>query len=183
MELGRRSGGTGMDLILRRKTLEFLRPTETSWTEGEVSFREGEDLEIEIRNHRDQPLWPYVLDFGVSGSLGPIHPGSGTGDPIAPGDRMIRDDLCFGLPAEFPFDAPGQRPAGGHETLMLLGSTEPVDVNPLFGDKTSGAQRPSSALGRILASILNESVLPAETDLADPGWGSIARSFHLLSQK
>ncbi len=181
MELARRSDDSAMDLILKRRTREFLRPTATSWTEGEVLFHENEELEIEIRNHWDQPLWPYVLDFGVSGSLDPIHPDSGVGNPIAAGDLMILDDLRFGLPAEFPFDAPGQRPAGGHETLMLLGSTEPVDLDPFFGGKAPRAERQSSALGRILASILSENTLPSEKDLGDPSWGSVARSFLLRS--
>lgn len=183
LELARRRSGPTMDLILKRQTRELLRPTDARWTDGEVTFYEGDELVIEIRNHGDQPLWPYVLDLGVSGAINRLHPDSGTGNPIVPGGSMIIDDLHFELPEDFPFDVPGQRPAGGREALMLLGSSEPIDSDPIFGGKAPAAELQSAALGRILASILSQRMLPAEEDLDDPSWGCVSRSFWLRNNR
>lgn len=182
-QLAKRSGGPSMDLTLRRQTQDSPEPQKIRWASGEPRFDENDVFKIKIRNRGDNPLWTYLLDLDVATSIHRIHPASGTGDPIAPGESSTLEQQRFRMPEEFPFDEPGYRPAGGKEKLILLGSTEPLDLDPLFDGDASMAAPSSCALGRILASIMGTRTLPLEQDLADPSWGSVARSFLLWSEQ
>ncbi len=163
-------------LLLERRVEGMPRPAEPSWTGGEMCFQAGDELAFQIRNDSGRKLWTCVVDLGIGGVVERI-PYPGSDSPIGSSGSAYADGLYLELPEEFPFYAPGERPAGARETLLLFASTVPVDLEPLF--RGSGTPDTTGPLGRILAAILAEHAPPSAEDLRDPGWSAVARTFLL----
>ena len=93
---------------------------------------------MRIVNHYSAPVYVSVLDFGLSGAVGLLHPIEGASEKLAPGGSIevgIRegDEVTLYLPdnlAEVPDPEDGE-PTGGTETFKLFATTHEADLSYL----------------------------------------------------
>jgi hypothetical protein len=105
---------------------------------GQVVFEEGERIALEIRNDHDAPVYVSVLDFGLTGGIGLLHPIEGASEQLVSGNAIeigVRegDQLELFMPEDFPYvpDPEDEAPPGGTETLKLFATTHEADFSLL----------------------------------------------------
>jgi hypothetical protein len=152
-----------VELTLKRRTAEGAWiPAETE--DGQVAFEEGDRIAVAIANRHAQPVYVSVLDFGLTGRVGLIHPPSGPSEKVEPGvtvDVGIRDgeELVLGFPEDYPFalEPDEAEPPGGLETFKLFAATGgPVDFEPLLQEGVRGGLEDPRGqhLGAVVAEAL-----------------------------
>ena len=171
-------------LLLKRREEGILVPAEAPSPGGQVVFRDGEEMALEIRNDFHQPVFTLLVDLGAGGGVAPIVPDFGPNSgPIPPGEAAYFESRRFVLPKAFPFHQPGESPAAGVETALLFATTDPVNLDPLFDLEGRSSdwreEMDDSALGRVLSSVLLDQAPPAEEDLQDPSWTTATQSLLL----
>ena len=102
-------------------------------------FTSGEDFMLELTNLHDEPVFLYVLDFGIGGAIDLIYPDiDDLWQPVLPGHRVrtghrMGEELTFYIPDTYPFDRPGAS-TSGIETLKLIATLEATDFRTVFQD-------------------------------------------------
>jgi hypothetical protein len=155
-------------------------------------FTAGERLGFEITNLSPVPLYCYVLDFGLSGRIGPVYPPIGLDKPLraggsirfGAGDRPA-EWLRLEMPPEFPFlRSSPQADTPGKETLKLIATTRQTDFRALYQEGFRGVEvrrgRPTS-LDRLLgmtAGAPTREVVQSSAD-EEEDWTTVVRSFSL----
>ncbi len=94
----------------------------------DAEVEEGERLSFGVVSHHDEPLYIYVLDFGLTGSVSQVYPVHGVSDPLAPGREIEIGTLGDKLDLTMPDDAAD----GGEEILKLFAGTREMDLSSLF---------------------------------------------------
>jgi hypothetical protein len=157
-------------------------------------FTAGERLAFEITNRSSLPLYCYVLDFGLTGCIGPVYPIAGVDEPLRAGGSIrvgTRSEEAMDLmvPPEFPFLPPAS-PADevGKETLKVIATTRPTDFYVLFqegyraGEPARGSMSSLDRLLGITAGGPTREIRiqgrPGEED-----WTTVERSFWLQPQR
>lgn len=163
-----------VELVPLRRVESLLEEVE-NWRDGKAMVEEGEEMAFKIRSPGATELWSCLLDLGLTAKIERLHPEQGIGQPIAPGQTACVDSLQLYLPEGYPFYWPEDPWAWGRERLLLFTSTEPVDLDPLFG--LAGRADERSALGRILEAILIQAALPSPPDLLESSWSAVFLSF------
>ncbi len=99
---------------------------------------EGDCLALKLFNRHDRPLFVYVLDLGLTGRIQLIYPAPGSEDSLLAGltlevGTQSGREIELYIPDELPFLplAPGEE-VQGVETLKILFTTHPADLQPLF---------------------------------------------------
>ena len=106
---------------------------------GMADFYDGEDFSLELANLHDEPVFLYVLDFGIGGGIQLIYPEvDSLWEPILPGHAVrtghrMNEELTFYVPESYPFENPGAS-ASGIETLKLFATLEATDFRTVFQD-------------------------------------------------
>lgn len=102
-------------------------PATAEGAEGEVVFREGEQLGLELVHHFEHPLYLHVFDLGLTGGVCLLYPVAGASQALEPG-RPLRigtrpgEGLTVSLPDEFPC-------ARGREQIRVVATTHPADLS------------------------------------------------------
>jgi hypothetical protein len=123
-------------------------------------FFEGERIAAEITNNHTAPVYVSVLDFGLTGALGLLHPVAGASEELAPG-RCIEfgvrhgDEVTLYLPDNFPYipDPSDEAPVGGTEIFKLLATVHKADFGLLLQPGYRAIEQPTP-LGRLLGMAL-----------------------------
>jgi hypothetical protein len=189
-----------VDLVLKRRAPDGgWTPAEPESAGGQVVFEEGERIAVEVVNRHGAPIFVTVLDFGLSGAIGAVHPPSGPGELVAAGRRLVAgeregQELVLGFPPVFPFGRePGEsEPAGGVETFKVFATTHPADFSPLLQGGVRDLAQPlgaTSPLGRLLSmALLGPTTrdiarpMPVQTR-ADEEWTTVERAFFLRRRR
>jgi Caspase domain len=184
-----------VELVLKRQA------TDGTWTAaepdagGQVVFEEGDRVAIEVVNLHTSPVYVTVLDFGLTGAVGLVHPANGPGERVDPQRRLTvgeraGEELALGIPEGFPFGrepAEGE-PAGGAETFKLIATTQPADFSSLVQGGVRGLQPTdgsTSAVGELLTAALTgtggrDVSRPTPVQAApDADWITVERTFFL----
>jgi hypothetical protein len=185
-----------VELILKRRTGDGAwAPAEPEEDGGQVVFAEGDRIAVTIANRHTEPVYVSVLDFGLTGRIGLIHPPSGPSEKVEPGvtvDVGIRDgeELVLGFPEDYPFalEPDEAKPPGGLETFKLFAATgAPVDFEPLLqegvrgglegpSDQPLGAVVAEALTGRGARDVTSQSSRPPP----DRDWTTVDRPFVLV---
>ena len=123
-------------------------------------FFEGERIAAEITNNHTAPVYVSVLDFGLTGALGLLHPVAGASEELAPG-RCIEfgvrrgDEVTLYLPDNLPYlpDPSDEAPVGGTEVFKLLATVHEADFGLLLQPGYRAIEQPT-LLGRLLGMAL-----------------------------
>jgi Caspase domain len=152
---------------------------------------EGDCLALKITSRHDKPLFVYVLDLGLTGRVAQIFPAPGAENSLLAGrsfeiGTLPGDEMDLYIPEEFPFlmAGPGEE-AEGIETLKVLVSTYPAELQPLF----QGGVREGKAAGSSLTDLLEatfdgggyykrDSRMRAQID-GPEDWTVVERSFRV----
>jgi hypothetical protein len=154
-----------VELILQRRAGDGAwTPAEPEEDGGPVVFAEGDRIAVAIANRDTQPVYVSVLDFGLTGRIGLIHPPSGPSEKVEPGvtvDVGIREgeELVLSFPEDYPFalEPDEAEPSGGLETFKLFAATGgPVDFEPLLQEGVRGGLEgpEDQPLGAVVAEAL-----------------------------
>ncbi|KAB8314425.1 caspase family protein [Tolypothrix campylonemoides VB511288] len=131
------------DCLLKDKVKFILKrqAADGSWvaaepenSSGQIVFKDGEQIALEIVNQHNAPIYIGILDFGLTGAVSLLHPIEGSNEQLAPGQSIeigVRsgDEIQLAIPSDFPFvpDANKQVPIGETETFKLLATTRETD--------------------------------------------------------
>jgi len=126
-----------VSLEILRKTLSGLEAPEIG-NDSRPLFHEGDEVAFKISHQHEKPLFVYLLDLGLTGRIQLVYPVSGAEDCLLPalalevGTQPGREISLY-IPDEFPFlsAGPGEE-VEGVETLKILFTTHPADLQPLF---------------------------------------------------
>lgn len=125
--------------FLRRSADGSFRAARPEKTTGEIVYDEGDLLALRVTNRSDKPLHIHVLDLGLAGGIGLLHPVDGANDPLGPGrslDIGVRNGQRFRL--RIPEGFEGRE---GKESVKILATIDEADFSWL---KQSGFEdRPS----------------------------------------
>lgn len=129
-----------IDLELRRLTDAGWEPAIPTRGSAEVIFYDGDRLALSIQHQFSQPLYIYVLDFGIGGSIDLLYPVRGASEGLIANHRLeigVRpgDELDLSLPI-------GKT---GTEHVKLFATLEPTDFGPLL----QGSVRHAEAAGEL----------------------------------
>lgn len=186
--------------------LAILRRAGRGWQEagasgsgpaqGEVAFRAGEPIAFRISHRHTEPLYFYLLDFGLTGAISLVDPAAGGEQkPLPAGEtREVgtteEDAIDLVVPAGFPFDGKeSSRAAGGLETVVLFAATTAIDLEALLqrGVRGAGPGPEDEAAESPLARLLRQSLAGAGTREMQrkqvprqDQWTVTRRSFRLL---
>jgi hypothetical protein len=139
---------TGLDRQRRRYRDALAVRNELSRLRGKVDFNlgilkngrwepiddgaeveEGDRLSFGVVSHHDEPLYIYVLDFGLTGSVTPLYPVQGVSDPLAAG-RSI--EIGTFSDNRLDLSVPDGAPDGAEEFLKLFATAREVDLSSLY---------------------------------------------------
>lgn len=140
---------------------ENARPQDNG---GMIVFEEGDRIASRIANHHTAPVYVSVLDFGLTGALGLLHPVEGASERLVTGKSVeigVRDgdEIELYLPDNFPYvpdpEDAKKEPVGGTETFKLYATTHEADFSQLVQDGyrgigTRGAKDAGTPLGQLL---------------------------------
>jgi hypothetical protein len=183
------AGNVQVDLV--RKTATGLEPAPIG-DGGLPVFHEGDYVALKLSNHLDRPLFLYVLDFGLTGRIQLVYPPAGAEDCLLPGINLELGtqpgrEIELYIPDEFPFLAAGPgEDVEGLETIKVLFTTHPADLQPLFQTsfREGRGGRPADSLSDLLATSLSGGGYCAAKDaklrsqLDGPeDWTTVERSF------
>lgn len=131
--------------------LALLRRDGRSWTRERSAelpaFRDGERIAFEIVHRHAEPLYVYLVDFGLTDRVRQIHPLRGAEELLDPGRRLrvgVADDdpVTLHLPDDFgAAPTPEWRRASGVEIFVLFASEKPADLRPLLTPETGVLRR------------------------------------------
>ena len=184
-----------VELILQRRTAEGAWiPAEAEEAGGQVVFEEGDRIAVSIVNRHTEPVYVSVLDFGLTGRIGLIHPPSGPSEKVEPGvtvdvGKRPGEELVLGFPEDYPFalEPAEAEPPDGMETFKLFAATGgPVDFEPLLQegvrgglegptDQPLGAVVAEALTGRRARDVTSQSSRPPP----DQDWTTVDRAFLL----
>lgn len=145
--------------------------------DGEVVFREGERLGLEVVHRFDHPLYLHVFDLGLTGGVSLLHPVPGASQALEPG-RPLRigtrqgEGLTVRLPEEFPC-------ARGRERIRVVATTHPADLSGWEQGRYREAETTSALERRFDAGFRGGTFREAaagETP-ADEHWTAVTESF------
>ncbi len=95
----------------------------------------GRSLVIEVTNRAPVPLHIYILDLDQDIRLAPLHPYSGFGKPIKPGETL---PIGYGPEVIITLTTPKNQPEG-FDHLLIAGSVGPANISaltlPALGEK------------------------------------------------
>jgi len=133
---------------------------------GLAAFEEGDRIAARITNRHTAPVFVSVLDFGLAGAIGLLHPVEGASERLSPGQSIeigVRDgdEIGLYLPGNFPYapdpeDAKAKKPSvGGTETFKLYATTHEADFSQLMQEGyrdlvTRSAVGAGTPLGQLL---------------------------------
>lgn len=112
-------------------------PAEPRGPFGMLDFYDGEDFVVELTNLHDEPVFLYLLDFGVGGAIDLLYPEvEDLWRPIMPGHSVtvgdqMNEEMAFYVPDTYPYENPGIS-ASGIETLKLFATLEATDFRSVF---------------------------------------------------
>ena len=184
-----------VELILKRQlsdgTWVVVEPEGGS---GYIVFEERDRIAAEIVNHHTAPIYVSVLDFGLTGAVGLLHPVAGASEQLAPGKSTqigvrVGDEVELYMPDNFPYvpDPEDKLPAGGTETFKLFATTHEADFSLLVqeGFRDIGL-RTAKGAGTPLGQLLDMALTGHGTRdsrrnrvPADEEWTTVERSFFL----
>jgi len=172
-------------------TWDVAKPEDGS---GHIVFEEGDRIAAEIANHHTAPIYVSVLDFGLTGAVGLLHPVAGASEQLAPGQSTqigvrVGDEVELYMPDNFPYvpDPTDKEPDGGTETFKLIATTHEADFSLLVqeGFRDVGP-RTAKGAGTPLGQLLDMALTGHGTrDVrrnrvpADEEWTTVERSFFL----
>nr|HID13353.1 caspase family protein [Anaerolineae bacterium] len=191
------------DSLLRGK-VEFILKRQASdgtWVKaepedesGQIVFEEGERIAAEIVNHHTGPIYVSVLDFGLTGAIGLVHPVPGASEQLASGNSIeigVRegDEIELYMPRNFPYvpDPEDKAPPGGTETFKLFAATHEADFSLLVqpGYRDIGLRTGKGAgtpLGQLLdMALTGHGTRDVQRNRVPPDeeWTTVERSFFL----
>jgi len=180
-----------VDLVLLRQGADGEWTTAQADQGGLPGFVEGENLAFELSNRSAVQLFLYVLDFGLSGRIGPVYPFPGIDEALPPG-RSVRigtrpgEEIELFIPSELPFLRNSPRAAAaGQETLKLIATTRKTDFFQIYQDGYRGEpirRGPLSSLVHLLdmtAGGATRDSRPKAGGDGDDDWTTRTRSFWL----
>lgn len=152
---------------------------------------EGDCLALKITSRHDKPLYVYVLDLGLTGRIALVFPAPGSENSLLAGKSfdigtLQGDEMDLYIPEEFPFlmAGPGDE-AEGTETLKVLVSTHPAELQPLFQGGVREGKTAGSSLTDLLEATFDgggyharDSRIRAQID-GPEDWAVVERSFRL----
>jgi hypothetical protein len=155
---------------------------------GEIFFQEDDRLVFAVHNHSNQPVYCYLLDIGLTGRIGLVHPPEGGDKALEKGMTLVVGNRGEIPPFFFPPDflaLPEAVRLRTRETLKLIVTTKPTDFRPLFqnGYRFRGVQRGDMArsLEDVLAGKLGLASYRGTTRAAGiDDWTTLEQSFRLL---
>jgi hypothetical protein len=94
-----------------------------------AEVEEGDRISFGVVSRHTEPLYIYVLDFGLTGKVDQLYPVPGVSDPLAPG-RTIE----IGTFSDNRLDLllPDGAPEGAEEYLKLFATSRETDLSSLF---------------------------------------------------
>jgi hypothetical protein len=156
-------------------------PAEPDTLQGHAVYREGDRLAFEVVNHAEVPVYPSVLDFGLSGRVALLYPVRGSHKALAAGGS-----LRFGVRSgeELELFVPPEAPHGGIETIKLFATTEEADFSPLEQEGFQALRAGGKRAPGLLADLL-EGARPGKREArpvarSDDDWTTAAQSFLLV---
>lgn len=196
--------------------LKVLRHLENgSWGEpemdvdGETVLFDGDEILLEITNWDTRPLYMYILNLGVGGSVSQLYPVQGAQqafapaydsahDPSLPPGRTFRygirsgEELEMSMPEELlsSWRLFGLSSPEGREMMKLFATTQPADFKVLLHP---GYLRGKE--GDALAKLVGDSLTSLLVDIVEGGerevkrrspeddWTTVQRSFRLKPRK
>lgn len=183
-------------------SLELLRETpDGEWIEatpdaesGQIVYHVGERIAFLVRSHQDkdeEEAFTTLIDFGLSGKVGVIHPAKGAAEKLRVGGFYKHGlppkyNFRLGFPKEFPF-AEGGGATEGVETIKLVVTSNEVDLHFLeqAGVRGAGEERKRSAFEALWDTAVKGqgtrdiySVPVKEED-----WTTVTRSFVLREKQ
>lgn len=155
----------------------LLRRSGSGWDEatpdpasGQVAFAEGDEIALRVVNHHTGPVWVALLDFGLTGRIGLVHPPAGPSERVdpptarTPGSRLeigtrAGSELILGFPDDFPYvkDPTDTEPQAAVEVFKVFATTgRPVDFSPMLQGAFRGLRgdEEESELEEVLAGSL-----------------------------
>lgn len=117
--------------LLRGKVdfnLGVLRNDRWVRLDDDAEVEEGERLSFGVVNHHAEPLYIYLVDFGLTGSISQVYPIHGVSDPLAPGREIEIGTLGDKLDLTMPDGAVD----GAEEILKLFAGTREMELSSLF---------------------------------------------------
>lgn len=123
-------------LELRRLGCHGWEPALPTRGSADVIFHDGDQLALSIRHRFSQPVYVYVLDFGISGSIDLLYPVRGASEALIANHTLeigVRpgDELDLALPAGVT----------GVEHVKLFATLEPTDFGPLLQGSVRHAEQ------------------------------------------
>lgn len=163
--------------FLRRGPAGDWIPARPEGPEGEIVFREGEGFALELAHGFDRYLYCHVLDLGLTGGVGLLHPVPGEQKPLKP-NRPHRigvregEGWTVGVPRELPA-------VEGRERIKVFATTHEADFGWLRQESYREAKK-RSVLERLLGGALRggelREAIPAEPP-GDERWTAVSKSF------
>jgi hypothetical protein len=188
------NGKVGM-ILLRQTPSQIWIEAEPEDRSGSIVYEERQRIAFRIVNNYRAPIYVSVLDFGLKGGIGLLHPIEGASEQMVPGGSIevgIRegDELELYLPdgfSEVPDPKDGE-PRGGTETFKLYATTHEADFSHLTQEgyrdiaKRKAAKGFDTRLGQLLNMALTgygsrnvrRNRLPPDQE-----WTTVMRSFTL----
>ncbi|MFQ5858615.1 MAG: caspase family protein [Anaerolineae bacterium] len=156
---------------------------------GLIVFEEGERIAAEIVNRHSAPIYVSVLDFGLTGAVGLLHPVAGASEQLAPGKSIqigVRagDEVELYMPDNFPYvpDPNDEEPVAGTETFKLFATTHEADFSPLVQEGVRAARGAGTPLGQLLdMALTGHGTRDVRRNRVPPNeeWTTVERSFSL----
>lgn len=156
-------------MTLQRKLADgSLVPAEPEKNNMPV-FKHGDAIEITVSHTYEKPLYIYLLNIGLTLSVGQVFPPLGAHEPIGPNQSFDIGQSRWGarriplrVPKDFPFaqDPEDGAISEGIDTAVLLVTEEPADFSPLLQagvrdvDDLGPRQGRDSALGRLVSAAM-----------------------------
>lgn len=167
-------GAIGLEL--RRLGKAGWEPALPASKAHDVVFHDGDRLALAITHQYSRPVYIYVLDFGISGSIDLLYPVRGASEGL-----IASHTLEIGVHAGDELDLSLPVGASGIEYVKLFATLEPTDFGPLL----QGSVRHSAASNE-LGSLLRQALCggPRREIRRRQGsdWTTVSRSFLLRPQ-
>jgi len=136
--------GEAVDCLLLHRGADGSWNRAAAGSDGLPVYVEGEALAFELVNRGPVPLYFYVLDFGLTGRIGPIYPLTGIDEPLRAGASLrvgtrAEDLMALTVPEEFPLQPPAAgADTAGQETLKVIATTVPTDFHVFYQQSYRG---------------------------------------------
>ncbi len=159
---------------------------------GQIVYRQEERLAVEITNRSKRWMYLYLLDLGLTGSVGQAYPPEGAQEELAPGDTIqwfVRDEEAAHVfyPEGYPFEwAPGERPAPAPTVLKLIASTQPTDLGAMFqrGYRIPKTRAEAPLIERALGSLLTggRDLRVAQAATPKDDWTAVSQAYYIAEE-